>query len=106
MAAEGPWTHHSIGISSRLAALLKTWPADASLGTVVMDFPGYPEMQMCPAIIAPATWPADRSRWAWGVRGLCAQLAMRSLALADQEFDGIPRGVRTQGRVGNDASQS
>jgi 1-phosphatidylinositol phosphodiesterase len=52
MAAEGPWTHHSIGINSRLAALLKTWPADASLGTVVMDFPGYPEMQICPAIIS------------------------------------------------------
>jgi phosphatidylinositol-specific phospholipase C-like protein len=52
MAAEGPWTHHSIGINSRLARLLETWPADASLGTVVMDFPGYPEMRICPAIIA------------------------------------------------------
>ncbi len=52
IAAEGPWTNHSLGINSRLAQLLKSWPATARIGTVVMDFPGYPEMQICPAIVA------------------------------------------------------
>ena len=52
IAAEGPWTNHSLGINSRLAQLLKSWSATARVGTVVMDFPGYPEMQICPGIIA------------------------------------------------------
>jgi 1-phosphatidylinositol phosphodiesterase len=52
VAAEGPWTNRSIGINNRLAQLLTTWPPNHGLGTVVMDFPDRPQMQICPAIIA------------------------------------------------------
>ncbi len=50
VAAEGLW--QARGINTRLAAWLSAAPPERGLGTVVLDFPGFPQLQLCSQIVA------------------------------------------------------
>lgn len=52
VAAEGVWPDHAIGLNNRLVSWLQAGRTEESVGTVVVDFPGYPQLRLCPQIIA------------------------------------------------------